>query len=67
MFRPFIKFIKKDEFLIAPSQLVGDIFDDNDEVFCEIGSEQCTEIVKRQSKQEKQPKPSKNLPNEPKT
>ena len=38
MFRPFIKFIRKDEFLIAPSELVGDIFDDNDEVFCEIGT-----------------------------
>lgn len=42
MFRPFIKFIRKDEFLIAPSELVGDIFDDNDEVFCEIGTEPYT-------------------------
>ena len=34
--QPTIKFLKKEQFYVAPSEMVGDIFDDNDEVFCEI-------------------------------
>ncbi len=46
---------------------MGDIFDDNDEVFCEIGSEQFSEVVKKEGKHDKFAKGSKNLPTEKKT
>jgi len=39
--------------LIAPSELVGDIFDDNDEVFCEITDEAILNLGVKPSKKEK--------------
>lgn len=39
----------KDDYHIANSELIGDVFDDNDEVFCDIA----VPMSKRESKQAK--------------
>lgn len=44
--------VKKDNYYIANSEIIGDVFEDNDEVFCEIVFPQS----KKQSKEAKQKK-----------
>jgi hypothetical protein len=41
--------IKKDDYYVANSEVVGDVFEDNDQVFCEISSKQ----TKKQNKNQK--------------